>query len=58
MPMLCVQTGHFTVDGASNNITMLCALQMELFACGIDFDAQDQYIRYDSCCVDPSLFHG
>ncbi len=56
--MLCVQTGHFTVDGASNNITMLCALQMELFACGIDFDAQDQYIRYDSCCVDPSLFHG
>ena len=57
-PMLCVQTGHFTVDGASNNITMLRALQTELFARGIDFDAQDRYIWYDSCCVDPSLFHG
>ena len=44
--MCYLQIGHFMVDGAQNNITMLQALKPALQLRGIEFDATDCYIRY------------
>jgi len=41
---LLLKVGHFTVDNAANNITMMRALEEKLLECDIPFDATDRRI--------------